>query len=77
MRFRALVARAKAAETSNDELSLLREALGLGGGRPFEGVASDWLDDEVIPHIEDEWSTAMERRIESGSIRRGSPCGSG
>ncbi|GAA0903907.1 AfsR/SARP family transcriptional regulator [Virgisporangium aurantiacum] len=64
LRFRDLLSRAMTAGSSDDELSLLHEALALWGGRPFEGVASDWLDEEVIPQIEDEWSTAMERRID-------------
>ena len=63
-RFRGLLLRARGAECADDELALLREALQLWRGRPFTGVDSDWLEQDVVPSMAEEWFVATERRID-------------
>jgi DNA-binding SARP family transcriptional activator len=63
-RFRALLQRARDAEGTDDELQLLREALRLWRGMPFTGVDSDWLEQDVVPALAEEWFIATERRID-------------
>ncbi len=63
-RFRELVRWSQAANSEDDELRLLRDALQLWRGRPFGDMASTWLDREVLPLLTEEWFTATERRID-------------
>ncbi|ONI76271.1 hypothetical protein ALI144C_37060 [Actinosynnema sp. ALI-1.44] len=63
-RFRRLLRQAQDAPTADAELDLLRQALGLWRGRPFTGVASDWLDHGIVPLLTEEWFAATERRID-------------
>ncbi|WP_173082076.1 AfsR/SARP family transcriptional regulator [Phytohabitans rumicis] len=63
--FRDLLRRAaETGDGSEGELKLLRQGLALWRGRPFTGVESVWLDREVVPLLEDEWSAAAERRMD-------------
>jgi DNA-binding SARP family transcriptional activator len=63
-RFRDLVRQAEDADSVDEELALLREALRLWRGRPFGDVTSTWLDRDVVPRLTEEWFTATERRID-------------
>jgi DNA-binding SARP family transcriptional activator len=62
--FRELLRQAGAAGPPDEELTLLRQALGLWRGRPFANMESSWLDREVVPRLGDEWFSATERRID-------------
>lgn len=62
--FRELLRRAGVAGSDEQELVLLRRALGLWRGQPFADVGSSWLDREVVPRLCDEWVGAVERRID-------------
>nr|WP_157528937.1 BTAD domain-containing putative transcriptional regulator [Kibdelosporangium sp. MJ126-NF4]CTQ98325.1 transcriptional regulator, SARP family [Kibdelosporangium sp. MJ126-NF4] len=63
-RFRRLLVQAREAEGTDDELPLLREGLRLWRGRPFTGVDSEWVDQDVVPSLTEEWFVATERRID-------------
>lgn len=67
LRFRDLVRRAResAGEGAEDhELPLLRQALSLRRGEPFEDLNSWWLERELAPLMEEEWLAALLRRID-------------
>ncbi|MEV4316863.1 BTAD domain-containing putative transcriptional regulator [Actinocrispum sp. NPDC049592] len=63
-RFRELLRQAREAQSSDDELDRLTEALGLWRGRPFTGVDCGWLERDIVPGLTEEWFTATERRID-------------
>jgi DNA-binding SARP family transcriptional activator len=63
-KFHDLLRQARAAEVVDQELELLRAAVGLWRGRPFTGIESTWLDREILPPLVDAWFTAIERRID-------------
>jgi DNA-binding SARP family transcriptional activator len=62
-RFRVLLRQAEQACPAQ-ELTLLREALGLWRGRPFADLYSTWLDRDVLPRLTEEWFAATERRVD-------------
>jgi DNA-binding SARP family transcriptional activator len=62
-RFRVLLRRAEHACPAQ-ELTLLREALGLWRGQPFADLYSTWLDRDVLPRLTEEWLAATERRVD-------------
>lgn len=64
LRFRALVAAARAAATTESEQDLLTEALGLWRGDALEGIASDELCAVHVHPLTEEWFTATERLVE-------------
>lgn len=63
-RFRDALDGARKAASVDEELALLREALGLWRGQPFTGVDSTWIDRDVVPKLTEEWFTATERRVD-------------
>jgi DNA-binding SARP family transcriptional activator len=63
-RFRRLLRAARETGCADSQLALLREALGLWRGRPFTGVESGWLEQDVVPSLTEEWLAATERRID-------------
>jgi DNA-binding SARP family transcriptional activator/tetratricopeptide (TPR) repeat protein len=63
-RFRNLLRAAREAESSQEELTLLRNALRLWRGTPFADLYSTWLDHHVVPRLTEEWFTATGRRID-------------
>jgi DNA-binding SARP family transcriptional activator/tetratricopeptide (TPR) repeat protein len=62
--FRDLLGRAAVTESPPEQLRLLRAALNLWRGQPFSAVDSEWLQQEVVPRLEEEWFAATERRID-------------
>jgi DNA-binding SARP family transcriptional activator len=62
-RFRVLLRQAEHACPAQ-ELTLLREALGLWRGQPFADLYSTWLDRDVLPRLTEEWFAATERRVD-------------
>ena len=46
------------------ESRLLREALALWRGRPFEGVPSSWLEESNTPWLVERYLSAVERRLD-------------
>lgn len=62
-RFRHLLWQAARVDSVDEELALLRSALGLWRGAPFADLYSTWLDREVVPRLTEEWVAATSRRI--------------
>lgn len=64
LRFGRLLEAASAASDAVAERARLSEALGLWRGRPFEGVASEWLTLSETPWLLERYLTALERRLD-------------
>ncbi|MFI9561019.1 AfsR/SARP family transcriptional regulator [Nonomuraea endophytica] len=67
LRFRDLVRQARAcadAGAVDQESALLRQALSLRRGEPFEGLTSLWLERELAPLVEEEWLAALARQVD-------------
>ncbi|UBU18985.1 AfsR/SARP family transcriptional regulator [Nonomuraea gerenzanensis] len=64
LRFERTLHRASAERGSPRERPLIQEALALWRGRPFEGVASRWLEEVQAPRLTERYLTALERRAE-------------
>ncbi|WP_336215253.1 AfsR/SARP family transcriptional regulator [Nonomuraea sp. LPB2021202275-12-8] len=60
LRFDRLLDEAAAAA----DRSRLVEALALWRGIPFDGIASDWLEQFVAPSLQERYLTALERRVD-------------
>ncbi|WP_412515267.1 tetratricopeptide repeat protein [Actinomadura madurae] len=72
LRFGRLLDEAAAAPDLVVEQSRLGAALALWRGTPFDGIASDWLEQSVAPALQERYLTALERRVDLG-LASGAP----
>ncbi|MCP9980231.1 NB-ARC domain-containing protein [Actinomadura madurae] len=72
LRFGRLLDEAAAAPDPVVEQSRLAAALALWRGPPFDGIASDWLEQSVAPALQERYLTALERRVDLG-LASGAP----
>lgn len=74
LRFGCLLDEAAATPDPVVEQSRLAAALALWRGTPFDGIASDWLEQSVAPALQERYLTALERRVDLG-LAGGAPPG--
>ncbi|WP_020387000.1 AfsR/SARP family transcriptional regulator [Kribbella catacumbae] len=62
--FRDRMSRARSAGDIASEAELVRAALSLWKGRPLADIASDSLQRDIVPQLEEEWFQALHRRFD-------------
>jgi DNA-binding SARP family transcriptional activator len=64
LEFRDRMSRARTAGQLTGEAELVRAALSLWAGRPLADIASDSLQRDAVPQLEEEWFQALHRRFD-------------
>ena len=64
LQFRDRMSRARTTDQLEGEAELVRAGLGLWTGRPLADIASDSLQRDVVPQLEEEWFQALHRRFD-------------